>query len=97
MNINVRNFSDEELNTFQEEINRELSRRRHIDKLVENINELLYELAAMLTEYEHLSFVHNQLGNELFNTKNVEELEGASGWFAPALHIERTVSKPEGE
>ena len=91
MDINVRNFSHEELDTFQEEINRELSRRRHIDKLVENINELLYELTGELTGYEHLSFVHNQLGNELFNTKNVEEPEDMPGWFAPALHIERTV------
>lgn len=91
MNINVRNFSDEELDTFQKEINNELSRRRHIDKLAENINELLYELTGTLTEYEYLSFVHNQLGNELFNTKNVEEPEDLPGWFAPALHIERTV------
>ena len=91
MDINVRNFSDEELGTFQEEINRELSHRKYIDKLVKNINELLYELAGELTGYEHLSFVHNQLGNELFNTKNVEESEDASGWFAPELHIERIV------
>lgn len=91
MDINVRKFSDEELGTFQEEINRELSRRRHIDKLVENINELLYELTGMLIGCEYLSFVHNQLGNELFNTKNVEEPEDTSGWFAPELHIERTV------
>ena len=91
MDINVRNFSDEELGTFQEEINSELSRRRHIDKLVENINELLYELTGTLTGCEHLSFVHNQLGNELFNTKNVEEPEDLPGWFAPALYIERNV------
>ncbi len=91
MDINVRNFSDKELDTFQEEINRELSRRGHIYKLVKNINELLYELAGTLTEYEHLSFVHNQLGTELFNTKNVEEPEDMPGWFAPALYIERTV------
>ena len=91
MDINVRNFSDEELGTFQKEINNELSRRKHIDKLVENINELLYELAGTLTEYEHLSFVHNQLGNKLFNTKNVEKPEDMPGWFAPALYIERTV------
>ena len=91
MNINVRKFSDEELDTFQEEINNELSRRKHIDKLVENINELLYELTGALTGCEHLSFVHNQLGNELFNTKNVEEPEDLPGWFAPALRIERTV------
>lgn len=91
MDINVRIFPDEELDTFQEEINSELSRRRHIDKLVENINELLYELTGTLTGYEHLSFVHNQLGNELFNTKNVEEPEDASGWFAPEVHIERTI------
>ena len=91
MNINVRTFSDKELDTFQEEINNELSRRKHIDKLVENINELLYELTGALTEYEYLSFVHSQLGNELFNTKNVEEPEDLPGWFAPALHIERTV------
>lgn len=84
MDINVRKFSDEELGTFQEEINKELSRRRHIDKLVENINELLYELTGTLFRCEHLSFVHNQLGNELFNTKNVEELEDASDWFAPS-------------
>ena len=63
MNINVRKFSDEELGTFQKEINSELSRRRHIDKLVENINELLYELTGALTRSEYLSFVHNQLGN----------------------------------
>lgn len=91
MDINVRNFSDEELGTFQEEINSELSRRRHINKLVKNINELLYELTGTLAGYEHLSFIHNQLGNELFNTKNVEEPEDTSGWFAPELHIERTV------
>lgn len=91
MDINIRNFSDEELDAFQEETNSELSRRRHIDKLAENINELLYELTGTLTEYEHLSFVHNQLGNELFNTKNVEEPEDAPGWFAPELHIERVV------
>ena len=91
MDINVRKFSDEELNAFQEEINSELSRRKHIDKLVENINELLYELNGTLTGYEYLSFVHNQLGNELFNTKNVEEPDDAPGWFAPELHIERTI------
>ena len=79
MDINIRTFSDEELDAFQEEINTELSRRKHIDKLVENINELLYELTGTLTGREHLSFVHNQLGNELFNTKNVEEPEDASG------------------
>ena len=91
MDINVRSFSDEELGTFQEEINSELSRRRYIDKLAENINELLYELTGMLTDYEYLSFVHNQLGNELFNTENVEESEDAPGWFAPALRIERAL------
>ena len=91
MDINVRKFSDEELDTFQEEINSELSRRKHIDKLVENINELLYELTGTLTGYEYLSFIHNQLGNELFNTKNVEEPDDAPGWFAPELHIERAV------
>ena len=91
MDINIRNFSDEELDTFQEEINSELSRRKHIDKLVKNINELLYELNGTLTGYEYLSFVHNQLGNELFNTKNVEEPDDTPGWFAPILHIERTV------
>ena len=91
MDINIRNFSDEELDAFQVEINNEISRRKHIDKLVENINELLYELTGTLTGDEYLSFVHNQLGNELFNTKNVEESEDAPGWFAPALYIERTV------
>ena len=91
MDINIRSFSDEELDTFQEEVNSELSRRRDIDKLVDNINELLYELTGELTVYEHLSFVHNQLGNELFNTENVEEPEDLPGWFAPALRIERTV------
>ena len=91
MDINIRNFSNEELDAFQKEINREIVRREHIDKLVESINELLYELTGTLTGYEHLSFVHNQLGNELFNTKNVEEPEDMPGWFAPALHIERTV------
>lgn len=91
MDINVRKFSDEELGTFLKEVNSELSRRRHIDKLVENINELLYELTGTLTRHEYLSFVHNQLGNELFNTKNVEEPEDLPDWFAPELHIERTV------
>ena len=91
MNINVRNFSDEELGTFQEEIDLEMAHRGQIIKLVGDINELLRELTGMLTEYEYLSFVHNQLGNELFNTKNVKESEDASGRFAPELHIERTV------
>ena len=91
MNINVRNFSDEELDTFQKEINSEVSRREHIDTLVENINELLYSLTGTLTGYEYLSFVHSQLGNELFNTKNVEESEDDPDWFVPVLHIERSV------
>ena len=90
MNINVRKFSDEELDTFQEEINNELSRRKHIDKLVENINELLYELSGELNGYEWLAFVHNQFGKELFNTKDIEESEDfMSGWFAPQIMIER--------
>lgn len=91
MNINIRNFSDEELDAFQKEINNEVSRRERIDTLVRNVNELLYELTGTLTGYEYLSFVHSQLGNELFNTKNVEELEDDPGWFVPVLHIERTV------
>ena len=91
MDFNFKNFSDEELDTFQKEINSELSRRKHINKLVKNINELLSELTGTLTGCEHLSFVHNQLGNELFNTKNAEEPEDLPGWFAPALYIERTV------
>lgn len=90
MNINVRNFSDEELDTFQEEINRELSRRKHIDKLVDNINELLYKLSGELSDYEWLAFVHNQSGKELFNTKDIEESQDfMTDWFAPHIIIER--------
>lgn len=90
MDINVRNFSDEELDTFQEEINSELSRRRHIDKLVDNINELLYKLSGELSVYEWLTFVHNQSGKELFNTKDIEESEDfMTDWFAPHIIIER--------
>ena len=90
MDINVRNFSDKELDTFQEEINNELSRRKHVDKLVDNINELLYELNGELSGYEWLAFVHNQSGKELFNTKDIEESEDfTSAWFAPRIMIER--------
>lgn len=90
MDINIRKFSDEELNTFQEEINSELSRRRHIDKLVENINELLYKLSGELSGYEWLAFVHNQSGKELFNTKDIEESQDfMTDWFAPHIIIER--------
>lgn len=90
MDINVRKFSDEELDTFQEEINSELSRRRHIDKLVENINELLYKLSGELSDYEWLAFVHNQSGKELFNTKDIEESQDfMTDWFAPHIIIER--------
>lgn len=90
MDINVRNFSDEKLDTFQEEINRELSRRRHIDKLVDNINELLYKLSGELSGYEWLAFVHNQSGKELFNTKDIEESQDfMTDWFAPHIIIER--------
>lgn len=91
MDINVKLFSNEELNTFRAETNSEIARRAKVTKLVKNINELLYELNGTLTGYEYLSFTHNQLGNELFNTKNVEEPEDAPGWFAPELHIERVV------
>lgn len=91
MDINVKLFSNEELNAFRAEANSEIARRAKVAKLVKNINELLYELNGTLTGYEHLSFTHNQLGNELFNTKNVEEPEDAPGWFAPELHIERIV------
>lgn len=91
MDINVRNFSDRELDIFQEEINNEIERRTHINKLVKNINELLYKLNGTLTGCEYLSFAHNQTGVELFDTKDVDEPEDASGWFAPELHIERIV------
>ena len=91
MDINVKLFSNEELIAFRTEANSEIARRTKVNKLVKNINELLYELNGTLTGYEYLSFTHNQLGNELFNTKNVEEPEDASGWFAPKLHIERVV------
>ena len=91
MDINVKLFSDEELATLRAETNSEIARRAKVNKLAKNINELLYELNGMLTGYEYLSFVHNQLGNELFNTKNVEEPEDAPGWFAPELHIERVM------
>ena len=84
MDINVKLFSNEELNTFRAETNSEIARRAKVHKL-------LYELNGALTGYEYLSFTHNQLGNELFNTKNVEEPEDAPGWFAPELHIERIV------
>ncbi len=91
MDINVKNFSDLELGAFQMEIDEEVERRAHINKLVKDINELLYELNGTLTGRESLSFIHNQLGTELFNTKDVEEPEDAPGWFAPKLLIERTV------
>lgn len=91
MDINVKLFSNEELNAFRAEANSEIARRAKANKLVKNINELLYELNGTLTGCEYLSFTHNQLGNELFNTKNVEEPEDAPGWFAPELHIERVV------
>ena len=90
MDIHVRNFSDEELDTFQEEINSERSRRKHIDKLVDNINELLYKLSGELSDYEWLAFVHNQSGKELFNTKDIEESQDfMTDWFAPHIIIER--------
>ena len=90
MDINVRNFSDEELDAFQEEINSELSHRKHINKLVDNINELLYKLSGELSDYEWLAFVHNQSGKELFNTKDIEESQDfMTDWFAPHIIIER--------
>lgn len=91
MNIDIRTFSDRELDTFQEEINNEVGRRAHLNRLIKNINELLYELSGTMAGCEYLSFTHNQLGDELFNTKDVDEPEEAPGWFAPELHIECVV------
>ena len=88
--INLSSLSNEELITMLEDGHREAERRGRVDELVKQVNKLLYELSGELTGYEWMTFVHNQFGKELFNTKDMEESEDfLSGWSAPQIMIER--------
>lgn len=88
--INLYALSNEELTTMLENGHQEVERRERISELVKQVNELLYELSGELNGYEWLTFVHNQFGEKLFDTKDIEESEDfLSGWFAPQVVIER--------
>lgn len=86
---NIRLLSDEQLTALRENLTPEMARRAEINDMVDQINKLLYKLYGQLNGYEYLSFTHNQLSRELFNTKDIEEPENAEGWFAPQIMIER--------